>query len=392
MKKIFPLLLCLFALLSCEDDDSNSLCNLTVQLTSEKSEIKLNGFEVSITDLKSGHVQSSTSDETGVAVFQIPMGSYSITAELKKDGVCTYYGRQENYTVGNPEATVSVAVAPIESMLDKTFVLDELYFNGNSNGDYDYTYYEQYFTIRNVSDQPLFADGLSFGITGDLNIIDEKNEMNALLPDIVVLSQFYTIPGDGTTYKVEPGESLVVAFSAINHKEGGDKPNSLDLSGADFEIFVQGGMTANNPEVPDMIVNYTAFQAFSWQYSGASPVVLFRLKEDSESFINKNKQEFFNPASSGTMRQDFIKLPTELIIDAVETCVADELYHKVLPNTVDRSAIGIPGTGMLGDGFYGHFIQRKQITENGKNTVQDTNDSENDFELKTGGAKNYPKK
>lgn len=394
MKKITYLLF-LFSILftSCNQDEQAVLCQLTVQLKTEKNISDFSGFQISLKDLKSGETHHQAASASGTAIFSLPMGSYSLSAEYSQQDVVTYYGQYDNYTLNTSTANLELEVHPIENTLEKTFVLDELYFNGNSNGSYNYTYYEQYITIRNVSGRPLFADGLSFGVTGDFNTLEEKNEMNRLLPDVVVLSQFYTIPGDGTTYKVEPEESLVIAFSAINHNENGDKPNSLDLSGADFEIYVDGGMTPDNPEVPNVIVNFSTFQAFHWQYSGATPMVLFRLEEDANSFIEKNRQEFDNPMSSGTMQQDFIKLPSKYIIDAVETGVTDNFYHKVLPATVDKSAFLIPGTGMPGDGFYGHFIQRKvTVSDSGKTSVQDTNDSANDFELKTGGAKNYPKK
>ena len=390
MKKFFTLLFMVsLILVSCDKSEEETLCQLTVQLTSDTEEIPLAGFDIKVKDLKSGTLmEPQKSTEKGIAVFNVAKGQYDITAEFFEGEDCLYYGSQENLTVSS-STTATIKVLPLKKPSTKTFVLDELYFNGNNNGGYDNTYYEQYFTIRNVSDRALYADGLSFGITGDFNSMEELNKMHDLLPDVVVLSQMYTLPGDGTTYKVEPGESLVIAFSAVNHKEGGEKPNSLDLSGADFEIYIQGAMTADNPEVPNVIVNFSTFQAFQWQYSGASPILLFRLDEDAASFIEKNKEVFPNPASMGMMDQDFIKLPSKYIIDAVETSVADNLYHKVLPTEIDKSSIAIPGTGMLGDGFYGHFVQRKAAAEG---YVLDTNDSANDFELITGGAKNYPKK
>ncbi len=374
--------------------DEEKLPKLQVQITSEETNINYSEFKVIVADLKTQETYEANANENGIAEFKLPNGQYNIVVENLKDGVSTLYGTKENFTLSADE-TVEIKVQPIIEALDKTFVLDELYFNGTKNGDYGYTYYEQYFTIRNISDRPLYADGLSFGVCGDFNTLEEKNKMNKLLgQDIVALSQVYTIPGDGHTYKVNPNESLVIARSAINHNDDGTKKNSLDLSGANFEIYVpdQYSMTTDNPDVPDLIVNYTAFQAFQWQYTGATPLILFRLDQDVNTFIEQNKESFPNPASMGFMDHDCVKLPAKYIIDGVETGSTDGFYHKTLPVSVDKTKFTIPGSGMVGTGFDGHFIKRKEITDNkGKPTVQDTDDSANDYELLTGGQKSYPK-
>jgi len=395
MKKLIPLLLLLPLLFSCSDSNSNDeiLSKLTIEISSDNAISDYSNFQVVITESKSGLKFTGKTNATGTIEFELPMGAYSIVVEDLIDGASTMYGRVDNYTLSNLQATLPVTVEPIENTLEKTFVLDELYFNGAKNG-WNGTYYEQYFTIRNISDRALYADGLSFGITGDFNGLETGDDFSQYLPNHVVIGQFYTIPGNGRTYKVEPYESLVIAYSAINHNENDDQPKSLDLSGADFEVYVDYEYTpiVDNPEVTNVIVNYTVHQAFYWIYSGVAPMVLFRLQEDPETFIANNKVNLPNPASMGYMYHDYLKLPTEYIIDAVETGMQDQLYHKVLPTSVDRSAILIECDAYY-DGFLEQFVQRKTIVdESGNTTVQDTNNSEEDFVVNVGGQKSYPKK
>lgn len=388
---------------SCSDNSSSNedlINKLTVVLDSESEIASYANFKVTITELKSGSKTKKNTDATGVVEFDVTAGAYDIVAEELVNGASTYFGVEKNITIsGNKE--ISIKVLKTTESLEKTFILDELYFNGDMNeNDFMGTMYEQYFTIRNVSDRALFADGLSFGVTGNYNNLEEKNEMSELLPETVVISQFYTIPGDGTTYKVEPNESLVIAMSARNHKEGGifgsDYPmeypggeKSLDLSGADFEIYVQGGMTPDNPEVPNVTVNFSTFQAFHWQYSGASPMILFRLNKDADTFISESKQQFQNPM--GYQEQDYLKLPASLIIDAVETGVIDTHFGNVLPLSVDKNPFLVPSSGSFQEGFSGHLIKRKTITVNGVETIQDTNNSQEDYVLLQGGN-DYPAK
>lgn len=392
MKKVIYSLL--FVLLfSCSSNNNDEvLSKLTIQVTSDKKMSDYSSFQVVLSESKSGLKFTGKTDAKGIVEFNLPMGSYNIIAEDLIDGVSTMYGRMDNYTLAQSQATLSIAVQPIMNTLNKTFVLDELYFNGAKDGS-NYSFYDQYFTIRNISDRALYADGLSFGVCGDFNGLEGGDDFSKFLPDNVVIGQFYTIPGDGRTYKVEPNKSLVIAYSAINHNEDGNHPKSLDLSGADFEVYVdyEGTQIVDNPEVTNVIVNYTVHQAFYWIYSGVAPLVLFRLQEDPNTFIQNNKVNLPNPAS-GRLHHDYLKLPTKYIIDAAETGMKDQLYHKVLPASVDKSEILIECDGYSDFGKE-QFIQRKSIVdEKGNSTVQDTNDSQKDFVVNVGGQKNYPKK
>lgn len=369
---------------------------LTLDESIDKSSVDLSTFTVKVTENKSGEEHLAKADETGKASFALPLGTYTVVAEDIIDGASTMYGRVDNVSVSKKDQIVPVKISLLRNVLDKTFVLDELYFNCNSNG-FMGTYNERYFTIRNISDKVLYLDGLSFGVVGNYNTIPAENAFSEMLPDVVVLSQVYTFPGDGRTYKVEPNQSVVIAHSAINHKEGGepgeDRSNSLDLSGADFEIYVphEWSATVDNPEVENVLVDFSTFQAFYWDYSGSSPMVLFYIEGDRKAFIEQAKQKFENPM--GFMEQDFIKLPSKWIIDGVETCAQGSLGHKGLPGFVDKSVKEFPGSGIVGQGFEGYFFYRKEIVkEDGSKTVQDTNDSANDYEVKKGGAKNYPAK
>ncbi|MEC4113374.1 DUF4876 domain-containing protein [Myroides pelagicus] len=392
MKKYFTLLaLSLFVLVSCSKEDAaDQLSSLTIALDSETVVEDYSTFTVTLKEIESGQVQKKQADKAGKVVFNVPKGSFSVQAEDLVDNAVTMSGQITKFTVAESQMTLSLPVDLVVSPKNTSFVLDELYFNGAKNG-YSYTYYEQYFTIRNISDKALYADGLSFGVAGDFSSLEVGDAMSKYLPNEIVISQFYTIPGDGKTYKVEPNESLVIAFSAINHNEKGNQPNSLDLSGADLEIYVEGGMTVDNPAVDNVIVNHSIFQAFHWQYSGAAPMILFRLPESADKFIAQHTEKLPNPASMGTMIQDYLRLPTEYVLDAVETGMKDEFYHKVLPESVDRGTVLIDGSSF--DNFNEQFVQRKPVLGgNGEETVADTNNSSADFIVNVGGQKSYPKK
>ncbi len=386
--------------MSCSNDDDKTkkLSKLTVQITSDAPLEDLSVFQVTVTDLKSGITLKEKADRKGKVLFELAKGAYNIAAEDAMDGVCTMYGHAENFVVGDDASQVNVKVVPMVNALEKSCVLDELYFNGDKNGEWNQVFYESYITIRNVSSRPLYADGLSIAICGNYNSSEEEdNAMAAYLKkDTVVISQLFTIPGNGRAYKVEPGESLVLAHSAINHKLGDDgktvdetKVNSIDLSGANFEFYVEGAMTPDNPEVPNMMIDFAANEAFNWGYDGGTPIMLVRLTADERAGLVKNKENMVMPKSMGTMKLNYLLLPVSKIIDGVETGAKDNFFHKVLPDRIDRSSIQVNTAW----GFDGQFIRRKQVSGNGgKMTVADTNSSADDFEIIVHGQKSYPKK
>lgn len=398
-------LLALTFMVSCSDDDDNNaqLSVLTIQLTSSETIEDYSAFTATISDLKSGSSSKSAFDTAGKAVVTLPLGSYNITVENPVDGVSTMYGHVENYVLGSAVASLEIKVSPIESVLEKSFVLDELYFNGDINGDWDYIYYESYLTITNVSDVPLYADGLSIAICGDYNTIEAapSDPMPSYLSQgDIVITQLYTIPGNGRTYKVNPGESLVLAHTAINNTvdENGtpdpSKNHSIDLSGADFEFYVpyEYCMTTDNPEVPNMIVDYSMNQAFNWGYTGSTPIMLVRLGDAEKAQVLAHPVNLSLPHSFGTMKMEHLVIPQSCVIDGVETGDVEGLIRKVLPDNIDRGSVLVNTGGMYG-GFSGQFVKRiRTAGADGKVTVADTNNSSADFEVIEHGQKSYPKK
>ncbi|MBU3809472.1 MAG: DUF4876 domain-containing protein [Candidatus Phocaeicola faecipullorum] len=409
MKKYYYYWVLMFSIVisisSCSKNEvvNGALCDLTVRVLLKNQVSDFSTFQVTIVEQKSGKEFKTKADNEGYAKFDLPFGTYDLQAENLINGVSTLYGHKKNVTLSENKTLIEIEVSSIINSMEKSFVLDELYFNGDKNGEWNSIYYESYLTIRNVSDRPLFADGLSIAICGDYNSIEssEDNPMPGYLKkDTVIITQLYTIPGEGNQYKVEPGESLVLAHSAINHKLGEDgqidetKIRSIDLSGADFEFFVpyEYTMTVDNPEVTNMIVDYSMNQAFNWGYSGSTPIMLARLDEAKKQEMLDNKINLPLPHSMGTMKMEHLALPVSCIIDGVETGSINNLFHKVLPDKVDRGSILINSGGLYG-GFEGQFIKRREITDaQGNTTVKDTNNSTDDFEIIEHGQKSYPKK
>lgn len=403
MKKwYFLFLMCVMALgfTACSNDDDETLPQLCVVLDCSQEDVDLSGIEVSLQSVQTQQKDKALTDAAGKAVFTLPLGQYHLTAEKKDEkGVTIFYASKENVTLKESNQEVHMTMLPISETLDKTFLLNELYFNCSKVGDWGSSMYESYLTITNVSDKSLYADGLAIAVSGDYNDEATLSGKEKYLPENIVVSQYYTIPGNGSEYLVEPGKSIVIAHSAINHKENvgpmtpEGNPNARDLSGADFEIFVphEYVMTVDNPEVPnmDMSKSFTTFQAFQWGYTGYAPMMLVRAKtDDIATYIKENLKNMEVTGSGGSMHQDYLVIPTEWVIDGCETAPQD-FVRKVLPASIDRTRINVPDANRMMGGFKQILVVRKADAD-GK--LIDTNDSANDFEVTEVGDRHYPKK
>lgn len=67
-------------------------------------------------------------------------------------------------------------------------------------------------------------------------------------PDGIWAGELQRFPGGGNQYPVQPGETVVLAFDAIDHSQ--HQSWMYDLSDADFEFRTQSD--ADNPAVPDL--------------------------------------------------------------------------------------------------------------------------------------------
>ena len=93
---------------------------------------------------------------------------------------------------------------------------------------------------------------------------------------MVVLKQLFRIPA-ATPHLVNPGQSVVITNSAIDHTANVGTP--MNLSDADYEAKDAQGKTLNNPATPALELVYTAFSAISKMnigQGGPTGVVLFR--------------------------------------------------------------------------------------------------------------------
>jgi len=250
--------------------------------------------------------------------------------------------------------------------------------------------YDQYYEVYNNSSRELYLDGIHFA-----NLY--PNRASTTLPlwpeedgnDYVYAIRVWKFPGSGQDYPLKPGESCIIATFAVNHQQDSYNPNSpIDISGADFEFYMDN-VSYPNQAAPDMAHVFYEGKAEKGKlkqyqtsvFGGA--YVIFQIPE-GETWDPVNDPRMHTRDLSTTKATLYAKIPIRYVLDAVETIDNESMMNaKRLPGILDTgitwvgatySGLGVTRKISLGED--GLPVQR----ENGAYIYQDTNNSTDDFE------------
>ncbi|MGC9365166.1 MAG: DUF4876 domain-containing protein [Fidelibacterota bacterium] len=118
--------------------------------------------------------------------------------------------------------------------------INELYTCGPPNNFFYYS--DQYFELYNSSAETLYLDGIQFC------------RMGIGLDNVTYIFQFPGEPVTGREYPIYPGQFVVCARTAFNHRQYVfNNRTSVDLSHADWEFVNESDPTDyDNPDVPNI--------------------------------------------------------------------------------------------------------------------------------------------
>ncbi|MBE8712786.1 DUF4876 domain-containing protein [Sphingobacterium hungaricum] len=311
----------------------------------------------------------------------------------------------------------NINIELITSEIVGGFVFKQIYYVGSHTRD-GALMRDQFVEIYNNSSETLYADSLLFVIAyGKIN----RNTDAFSLPnnqfdwsqsigmattgnaneDYVYAKAIFMVPSDGTgkKYPVEPGKSIVIAQTAVNHAGsytdnsgntiGAQKPElTVDLSKADFESWLspylqktQGGnplaSDVDNPGVPNMETYFaTSMRDMVLGPQGKDSYVLMKVDQsvNLESLTSYAIPTTRTITSSTTL---YPQLSTKYIIDAVEVqdAVPTDRTPRRLPQRFDSGAISVSG----GQYSSASVVRKTLKVVAGRRILKDTNNSTNDF-------------
>ena len=317
-------------------------------------------------------------------IENVPVGSYSVvavgTANFTVDGKQTttkVKATNENVEIVDNQSGNTVKLLFNVFTGKEGFVISEIFFRGSPrDGGAPYNR-DQYFKITNNSDQILYADSIIIMESAFRNDNPQKY-LKDLRNEGFAAEAIYMIPGSGKDVPVKPGESLLIALNAKNHKTVNGA--SFDLSKADFEFYDESKVSVkdeDNPSVKNLDKWYCYTQSFFiLNMHGNNAYAIAKIRGTKEDFLKNNTYDAQYHATNGklmTTKAYFV--PNAWIIDAVNLSYKDNDHQwRVMSILLDKGYTYCSDNKNDKSGI-GTAVVRKVV--NGK--YADTNNSTEDF-------------
>jgi len=415
--------------------DTVQTVSLTVQVgyNAEDSALGLSktNISVKIANLVSGQEYTANTNNDGIAVFtNIAPSSYTVA--VANNYTPEAYFAATGIIVGSKvpfNATITQAVnvntdikLQLQSGKIGDLVFKRIYYAG-SNTSRGASFRDVFVEIYNNSNETIYLDSLYIGSTLSDNtkvsaggtpfdwskatgMPSGPNNPNA---DYLYFRYLFMIPGSGKQHPLEPGKSIVIAQTAVNHtapyatndSENGasviqgitDPSLTVDLSKADFETNLVDYKRAEY--IPPANNPTKEFSAYKWDVD--NPLIpnidVIYVNSGNDWVFDATGREDFVMLKASTAPNTWIKYPapsstTNLglqvssagVIDAVEiiTPLETNRVPKRLPTGMDAA-----GTFVTGGQYSSQSLIRKVLkTVEGRKILQDTNNSVNDFDTK----------
>lgn len=386
-----------FSFVSCSDDKndatttSSAVINLEMPMTIQDG--TLHNVKIIFTNKSTAQTYTiekveKTANGYTATIENLPIGSYSVvavgTANFSVDGQQTtteVKATNENVNIVENQSGNTIKLLFNVFTGKEGFVISEIFFRGTSRDGSSVYNRDQYFKITNNSDQTLYADSIIIMESAFRND-NPQTYLKDLRNDGFAANAIYMIPGNGNDVPVKPGESLLIALNAKDHKAVSS--TSFDLSKADFEFYDESKVSIkdeDNPSVKNLDKWYCYTQSFFiLNMHGNNAYAIAKIRGTKENFLKNNTYDAQYYAVNGKlMTTNAYFIPNAWIIDAVNlsykdndhqwrvmSILLDKGYTYCSDNKNDKSGIGTAVVRKMANGKYA-----------------DTNNSTEDFTPKT---------
>lgn len=354
MKKFFTLctmVAVLFGMVACNDNDNNGIntYKVTMQLLAPEAIADADLSNIKVTALGStGTELVATTDQNGVANFDLPLDRYTITASttLADNGVIYALNYAKEVTVTAQDFTAQeVLNLQLEAALStgaRQLMIKEFYFGGCQKDDGSGNYqFDKYVVIYNNSPMEARLSNFGMGMCNPANAHATNYNVDAS-GELVYANADYTPSWQGVIFLekefvLAPYTSTTVVLNgAIDHTA--TYSNSVDLSNADYVFYHVDGFdramnTSYHPAPSETIPTDNYFkiafvaQGNSWAVSNNSPAFFIFSSGDTDIYEYGMNAEntYFCPGKEGSKVYAGVKVKNEWILDAVEVWQADKL-------------------------------------------------------------------
>lgn len=410
-----------------KEDDGLRPVSITVKLSAAAEmgtmDIPFKGAVITISNLTTGqsYKDSLAVEADQVTFASVVPGSYDVAVRLnlsaadyealtgiRADGSVFFSGAANAQSAVAAQNTINVGLRTGGG--EGNWVIKQIYYAGSDNKD-GALFRDQFLELYNNSATVLYADSLYICQVEGVNTAMENIDMTKpfYLPtgqwdwtkapgmadanankDYIYAGALFRIPGAGTTYPVQPGKSIIIAATAINHKapyvgNNGKEVTvrnpdlTVDLSHADFDVYM-GDQPGVNPLATDLKTNKTHLTVILnsnrdlvLDNPGREGVLIFKSSADITTW-----KSFKSPdnLASGKLRLQMPKSAMN-IFDIVEIQPTEQTKRCPKRVSLEYDA----GFSYVTNGSYSSqaLLRKTQKQDGGRIILQDTNNSSVDF-------------
>ncbi len=383
-------------LTSCSSDNETPivpLTSLTLEIPSNLENAVLTNASATVTNVQTQKVVNVANNQFvkngnnyQLQLANLEEGTYNVAVNGHLDftlkgiaGQKDFEVKSENVAISEKSASLKLAVSTFTAQ--GGFVISEIFFTGTTTPEGGSYSGDQYIRITNNSDVTLYADSITVVESAFLTTQKQDYTPDLMATDFSVQA-CYMIPGNGKSVAVEPGASLTLAVNAINHKA--EQPNSIDLSGADFEFYDESS-NANFTDPDGAAPNldkwycYTA-TIYQFHSRGFNSMAIAKMKTSKEDWLQNyvydaNYLFVFGDFSREMTKKGLYRIPNTWILDGVNLSVESVREWNVLDASIDA---GWTYCGKVDrdETRFNKSVIRKQ---DANGLYIDTNNSTNDF-------------
>lgn len=377
---------------SCIDtSDSSGMQRNEITMSTELPE------ELADASITSGKVTFTEINTRSTYTFALPMydpwlipdGLYDVEAQaVATDADSKAYNLRATMKSVEMTSATNIDFDWFYFIPSSSLVFSEIYVVGSLNAKGTGGLRDTYFRIYNNSDEVVYADGIAIVESTLLNtktnafeILTEANNRQVNFTAGTVL----VVPGSGTDYPLQPGESIKITDQAINW--GNEVAGALDHSNADFEWYDENAQDTDNPDVTNLDKWY-CYSLSIWIPSSLAnrsyAIVKFPEGMTAEQYLLDyyGPYEYIGSTGATMMNQKAYLIPNSWILDGVNLSNDEVFVYGALADNIDMSYSACSTVNSDKERF-GKVMVRKvaSVLEDGRLIYKDTNDSKNDFEL-----------
>lgn len=400
-KFTYPILAaaCIAAMTACSDDPDQPVPTPDpdpTPVTPQKVAVTVNVTmpegvtAVSDEKLTFTNVTTQTSEDfTSTASISLLPGlydlSYSATTELH-DGVTADVRASERSITVKEGSTINLSA--FVNVASDDLIISEIYFSGClTPSAYQYSG-DNYVKLYNNTDHVIYADRIALFETTFMSV--QKFEYTPDIRDThVAVDAVYVIPGSGNEHPIQPGEYMVLADNAMDHREL--NPNSIDLSHAAFEWYDESMNPAftdiDNPAVANLDKWFCSSNTmFALHNRGYKSYGIARIPDDydMDRYLSELAYSYTYklsvPAGVFEIPGDTYSMPNDWVVDMVNLSVDALFAWTVTAPSLDMGWTHCGTIDMDPDRYF-HSVRRKYLAtaDDGRIILKDTNNSTDDF-------------